>query len=230
MRILGQVIEIYPLHVVISLPNQMLGHIPLPQVTHQLTERIEKLPDEGYSDDEEASEEGGSPEDAAKRIPELQDIFMIGQYVQTVVTTVHAAGATAPNADLGKPRNATDRGSRRIVLSTSPKDVNREIPAKDLSAGYVGAARFPIHQSLSNCPQVIAGAVKSVEDHGYVLDLGVDGVSGFLSFKDAKQGPWGTRKLSIGSLVQTCVRSVSPNRKVCTVTVEESTVSGAKVC
>ena len=76
---------------------------------------------------------------------------------------------------------------------------------------------------------MIAGAVKSVEDHGYVLDLGINDVSGFLSFKDAKKGPWGKKKLSIGYLVQTCVRGMSPNGKVCTVTTEESTISVAKV-
>jgi rRNA biogenesis protein RRP5 len=80
------------------------------------------------------------------------------------------------------------------------------------------------------CPQVIAGAVKSVEDHGYVLDFGIEDVSGFLSFKDAKRGPWGKKKLSIGCLVQTCVQSMSPSGKVCTVTIEESTISAAKVC
>jgi rRNA biogenesis protein RRP5 len=145
MRILGQVIEIHPLHGVVSLPNQMLGHIPLPQVTHQLTERIEKLPDEEDSSDEEEvpEEEEGSSEVAAKRIPELRDIFRIGQYVQSIVTAVHAAGATAPNSDLGKPKNETDRGSRRIVLSTVPNEVNREVSGKDLVAGYVGAARSP---------------------------------------------------------------------------------------
>jgi hypothetical protein len=65
----------------------MLGHIPLPQVTDQLTERIEKLPDEGDSEDEqdESEDEEESPEAAAKRIPELQDIFRVGQYVQTIV-------------------------------------------------------------------------------------------------------------------------------------------------
>ena len=153
MRILGQVIEIYPLHVIISLPNQLLGHIPLPQVTHQLTERIEKLPDEGGSEDEQdESEEEESPEVAAKRVPELQDIFRVGQYVQTIVTTVHAAGTTAPNTDLGKPRNETDRGSRRIVLSTAPKEVNKEISGKNLVAGYVGAVRFHFSISLKVFP------------------------------------------------------------------------------
>jgi len=232
MRILGQVIEIHPLHVVISLPNQMLGHIPLPQVTHQLSERIEKLPDEGDSDDEEEEneEEEESPEAAAKRIPELQDIFGVRQYVQTIVTAVHVAGATAPNADLGKPRSETDRGSRRVVLSTVPKEVNKEISGKDLVAGYVSAARSPTPQCHSKCPQVIAGAVKSVEDHGYVLDFGVNDISGFLSFKDAKKGPWGKKSLSIGYLLQTCVRSMSSNGKVCTVTIEESHISAAKVC
>ena len=143
MRILGQVIEIYPSHVVVSLPNQMLGHIPLPQITSQLTERIEKLPEEGDSEDEEgeSEDEEESLEAAAKRIPELQDIFRVGQYVRTIVTTVHAAGATASNTDLVKPKNETDRGSRRIVLSTVPKEINGELSGKDLVAGYVSVAR-----------------------------------------------------------------------------------------
>lgn len=152
MRILGQVIEIHPPHVVISLPNQMLGHIPLPQVTDQLTERIDKLSDEEDSADEEEASEEELAEVAAKRIPELQEIFRVGQYVHTIVTTVHAAGATAPNADLGKPKNATDRGSRRIVLSTVPREVNKEISRKDLVVGYVGAARSPTCPSHSECP------------------------------------------------------------------------------
>ena len=77
---------------------------------------------------------------------------------------------------------------------------------------------------------MIAGEVKSVEDHGYVLDFGINDISGFLTFKDAKKGPWGKKKLSVGYLVQTCVRSMSPNGKVCTVTIEESTIVASKVC
>jgi rRNA biogenesis protein RRP5 len=150
MRILGQVIEIYPSHVVISLPNQMLGHIPLPRVTDQLTERIEKLPEEGDSENEEdeSEDQEDSLEAAAKRIPELQDIFRVGQYVKTIVTTVHAAGATASNTNLVKPKNETDRGSRRVVLSTVPKEMNGELSGKDLVAGYVSAAIARLFKAL----------------------------------------------------------------------------------
>ena len=69
-----------------------------------------------------------------------------------------------------------------------------------------------------------------MEDHGYILDFGISDVSGFLPFKDAKKGPWGKKKLSVGFLVQTYIRSMTPNGKVCTVTIEESTLSAAKVC
>ena len=151
MRILGQVIEIYPSHVVISLPNQMLGHIPLPQVTAQLTERIEKLPEEGDSEDseDESEDQAESPEAAAKRIPELQDIFRVGQYVRTIVCAVHAAGTTASNTNLVKPKNETDRGSRRIVLSTVPKEMNGGLSEKDLVAGYVSAAISRLSKALN---------------------------------------------------------------------------------
>jgi hypothetical protein len=33
----------------------------------------------------------------------------------------------------------------------------------------------------------MSASVKSIEDHGYILNLGVPEVSGFLSFKDAKK-------------------------------------------
>ncbi len=164
MRILGQVIEIYPSHVVISLPNQMLGHIPLPQITSQLTERIENLPEEGDSEDEEneSGDEEEAPEAAAKRIPELQDIFRAGKYVHTIVTTVHAAGTTAPNTNLVKPKNDADRGSRRIVLSTVPKEINGELSGKDLVAGYVSVARSRASKAL----KMFSGGRGSGEERG----------------------------------------------------------------
>src|ERR1700732_4366298 len=35
--------------------------------------------------------------------------------------------------------------------------------------------------------QTLSAAVKSIEDHGYILDLGLPDVSGFLSFEDANK-------------------------------------------
>lgn len=68
-----------------------------------------------------------------------------------------------------------------------------------------------VHQSLS-------AAVKSIEDHGYVLELGVSGISGFLSFKEAHRDGSEDSKLRVGALIHVSVIKMSPNGRICTLT------------
>jgi rRNA biogenesis protein RRP5 len=69
-----------------------------------------------------------------------------------------------------------------------------------------------------------------VEDHGYILDLGISGISGFLSFKDAKRGPFEAKiKLSLGWLMDVTVANVSSNGRTCNVGVDVATFSGSCV-
>jgi rRNA biogenesis protein RRP5 len=58
--------------------------------------------------------------------------------------------------------------------------------------------------------------VKSIEDHGYIMELGVPKVSGFLSFEDAKLGS-GDRRLYVGQLLEVTVIKVSSNGRICNV-------------
>ncbi|XP_067657423.1 protein RRP5 homolog [Haliotis asinina] len=53
---------------------------------------------------------------------------------------------------------------KKIFLSMNPKLVNRQLEVEHLVEGMV-----------------LLGSVKSCEDHGYVLDVGVDGVTAFLA-------------------------------------------------
>ena len=43
MKVLGQIASIQPLALIISLPNQLMGHVPITQVTSQLTSRLESM-------------------------------------------------------------------------------------------------------------------------------------------------------------------------------------------
>lgn len=55
-RLLCSVLAIHPLAVVVSLPNQMLGHIPVTQISSQFTQRLQAAADanaEDGSDDEQ---------------------------------------------------------------------------------------------------------------------------------------------------------------------------------
>ncbi|OAR05867.1 hypothetical protein LLEC1_06397, partial [Akanthomyces lecanii] len=79
-----------------------------------------------------------------------KSIFEIGQFVRAYVIS------TVDGAVAGK-------GKRKIELSLRPVDANTGLNKDDV---------------VPNC--TVAAAVASVEDHGCIMDLGIDGVSGFL--------------------------------------------------
>ena len=70
--------------------------------------------------------------------------------------------------------------------------------------------------------QTLTAAVQSVEDHGYIVDLGIPNVSGFLSFKDAPSPSSDDEdaKLPVGSLVNATVLKLSKNGRTCNVTAD----------
>lgn len=60
---------------------------------------------------------------------------------------------------------------------------------------------------------MVSAAIKSVEDHGYILDTGIPDVSGFLSFKETKETI--EVKYRVGQLVDAYVTKVSSNGRTC---------------
>ncbi|RDX51109.1 U3 snoRNP-associated protein Rrp5 [Lentinus brumalis] len=205
MKILGQVVAVEPLALIVSLPNQLYGHIPITQISTQLTHVLESIEDAemDLSEDEDTE---GSP----SRVPDLFELFNPGQYVRAVVTAVHAPGATDV-AGLGRARDDVQRASRRVEMSLVPEKVNEGVVKTDLRPGFT-----------------LSAAVKSVEDHGYILDLGIPDVSGFLSFKDAQKGPFeNDKKLHVGRLLDVAVSKMSGNGRTCNVSVDPKMVSSA---
>lgn len=71
--------------------------------------------------------------------------------------------------------------------------------------------------------------MQSVEDHGYILDIGIQGSSGFLSFKDAKKGGSDGSKLHIGQLLDTSIVKMSSNERICTVSVDPRGIQSSSV-
>ncbi|KAI0778417.1 U3 snoRNP-associated protein Rrp5 [Trametes elegans] len=199
MKILGQVVAVEPLALIVSLPNQLFAHVPITHISTQLTHILENMDDAEMNASDDEDDEGTS-----SRIPDLYEIFRPGQYVRAVVTAVRAPGATDV-AGLGRARDEVQRASRRIELSLVPEKVNAGVAKGDLRAGFT-----------------LSAAVKSVEDHGYILDLGVSEVSGFLSFKDARKGPFDNEsKLHVGRLLDVAVSKMSGNGRTCNVSVDQ---------
>lgn len=61
--------------------------------------------------------------------------------------------------------------------------------------------------------------MKSIEDHGYNVDLGVPDVSGFLPFEDTGKR---TSKLHIGQVIDVTVTKISGNGRICSVSMDEA--------
>lgn len=132
MKIFGQVVSVQPLALIVSLPNQLFAHVPITQISSQLTSLLEAM-----DENEESPSSEDEEEDVLKsRVPDLFRIFHPGQYVRAVVTAVHLPGATDV-AGLGRARDEVQKASRRVELSLIPEKVNAGVVKADLRAGFV---------------------------------------------------------------------------------------------
>ncbi|KAI6007158.1 hypothetical protein EDD15DRAFT_2209398 [Pisolithus albus] len=204
MKILGQVVSVHPLAIVVSLPNQLVAHVPITKITSQLSRLLESMDLRSDASGESASDT------IADNVPDLSELFHAGQYVRAVVANVRPPGATDMTG-LIRSRDEVVKASRRVELSLIPEEVNAGVRKSDLKDGYTMSA-----------------AVQSIEDHGYILDLGISGVSGFLSFKDAhKEGS--DEKLRVGCLVDIAVLRLTSNGRTCNTTSDLKTLATTSV-
>lgn len=87
----------------------------------------------------------------------------------------------------------TERKSHKVLLSLNPSDVNKDKTERILEENLV-----------------LVGAIKSKEDHGYEVDLGIEGVTAFLPFKwtNSYLKSQNIEHLSIGKIIRVCVKKV----------------------
>ena len=77
MKILGQVVAVEPLALIVSLPNQLFAHVPITQISTQLTHTLESMDDVEVKSSDDEDEES-----APSGVPDLSEIFQPGQYVR----------------------------------------------------------------------------------------------------------------------------------------------------
>lgn len=135
MKVLCQIVSVEPLSLTVSLPNQLFGHVPITQISSEFTALLEKI-DESADEEDQESEGEGETSKRQPKIPDLADIFTSGQYLRAIVTGVHAPGTT-DNLSVSRPKDDSQRVSRRVELSVEPHKVNGGIAVKDLSPGFV---------------------------------------------------------------------------------------------
>ncbi|NWR86069.1 RRP5 protein, partial [Furnarius figulus] len=106
-----------------------------------------------------------------------------------------------------------DDGRRSIKLSIDPKKVNKGLNASALTTGML-----------------LSGSVSSVEDHGYLIDIGVIGTHAFLPhekaknyIKAAKRGP----DLKIGQNLNCVIVEVKNEGRVVHLSIDRSEVAAS---
>jgi rRNA biogenesis protein RRP5 len=141
MKILAQIVSIEPLALVVSLPNQLYGHVPITQISSEFTSALESMD----ADDEQPSDEEAEGVDTTtSRVPDLFDLFQPGQYLRCVVVAAHAAGATKTAGRTGRARDDVEKASRRVELSLIPEQVNQGVVKTDLKSGFVSNDCAPL--------------------------------------------------------------------------------------
>lgn len=101
-------------------------------------------------------------------------------------------------------------GSISIQLSVNPKLVNKALTSSTVKAGMV-----------------LSGCVESVEDHGYIIDIGINGTKAFLPKKTVKERQNNPEELKVGQYVTAQVEEVKNDGRVVRLSFSPPTVAQA---
>uniref|UniRef100_A0AAX7TTR3 Protein RRP5 homolog n=1 Tax=Astatotilapia calliptera TaxID=8154 RepID=A0AAX7TTR3_ASTCA len=104
--------------------------------------------------------------------------------------------------------DVTKRGSLSIQLSINPKLVNKSLTPSGLKTGMV----------LSAC-------VESVEDYGYIIDIGVSGTKAFLSKESLKFKHNNAQELKVGQYLTSQVEEVKNDGRVVQLSANLTTIA-----
>ncbi|KAI8932023.1 hypothetical protein NX059_010917 [Plenodomus lindquistii] len=109
--VLGLVTDVTQQDIVLALPNNLVGYVPLTAISDKLNERLEQL----MKDD--TDKEDGSDVDEQFEDVDLQDMFSVGQYLRACITSTN---------------EETVRARKRLELSIDPKLVNKGLTKRKL--------------------------------------------------------------------------------------------------
>ncbi|NWQ60507.1 RRP5 protein, partial [Neopipo cinnamomea] len=182
MLLLGCIKEVSDYELVISLPNGLLGFVPITQISDAYSKLLSQQVAHG---------------ELPEGLNSLSDMYSPGTLVRCIVTSVERS----------------DDGRRSIKLSIDPKKVNKGLNASALATGML-----------------LSGSVSSVEDHGYLVDIGVSGTHAFLPHEKAKnyikalkRGP----DLKVGQNLTCVIVEVKNEGRVVRLSIDRSEVAAS---
>ena len=152
-HLLTRIHTILPLHLVLSLPNHLLAHVPITEVSNTLTTLL------SIEEDEQSTFDARSDSDEIIVAPDLGSLFIPGQYFTAKVLTVYP---TASQSFISQyPVTETTRLAARVEMTLVPEKVNSEIAVADVGVGYL-----------------MTGEIRSEEDKGWRIGLGLNADEG----------------------------------------------------
>ncbi|GAA5914525.1 hypothetical protein JCM6882_000408 [Rhodosporidiobolus microsporus] len=198
-KVLCQIVAVRPLELILSLPSQLLAHVPITNISSEFTKRLEAAGEDSSADEDFS-------EDEEDDLPALRDLFEEGQWV---VAAVVAAKESDSKAKLGgREGDENVRQSRRVEMSLEPEKVNEGVAKGDLKRGFI-------------LPAVVHD---TEEDRGYTLSFGLSSsFTSFLPLSDAsKLSP---RPLEIGQVILTRITKLHANERTCSIAVEKADIA-----
>nr|XP_008104790.1 PREDICTED: protein RRP5 homolog isoform X2 [Anolis carolinensis] len=107
----------------------------------------------------------------------------------------------------------TKAGRRSIQLSVNPKDVNKALNSSTLRPGML-----------------LSGCIASVEDHGYLIDIGVPAAKAFLPRQKAQGYLQSNNKgaeLKIGQYLNCLIEDVKNNGRIIRISISQAEIAAA---
>ncbi|KAJ2416503.1 rRNA biogenesis protein rrp5 [Coemansia sp. IMI 209128] len=210
--VLGCISAIRDLELLVSLPNGLVGVVPITSISTELTALVEKAAASAEESDDEDNDDAMDV-DSDERADDPLDLklrFFVGQYVKCVVSELsdaHSAQAT---------KQKKGKNYSRIELTLMPEEINDRFDRDDMCEGLI-----------------VTASVKSVEDRGYVLNTGIssDRVAAFLPTGDAQA--WLERwmphatELRVGQLVEAVVTKITDDHRSLRLTINPAVVAQA---
>lgn len=199
--VLGQIKTINKLDIGLALGDNLTGYIPITSICPQVTELIEKFEQE-ESEEEEEEEESDSEETKSatfksKTEKEFPDLFKIFKLGSWLKAKI-----TTSHEDY--------KNKKRIELTIEPESVNENLEVDDL-----------IVNNILQC------SVKSIEDHGIILDTGKQEYSGFISNKELTNAQIDVNTIVPG-LVILCSIASKPSGRTINLKPTTATISAKK--
>lgn len=218
IKLAGMIIQVRPLELIVSLPSQLVGHVPITEISSYYTRKLEELAEEEHQSQDSNDRNTDEAENSLKG---LNEMFSVGQWIRCSVlkTTDHPRPKVRVTPLV--------QSAMRVTLTLDPSHINSGIDKSDLQANLT-----------------LTGAVKSVEDRGYMIDLGVpidpnsssvtlesvNNVTAFVSFADAAKvhqiGSFGgaSSQLEVGQVIWCRVKKLSENGATCLISVNAQDV------